>query len=273
MTDQTTTTPETQSGTCACGAPVTRPILPGRLGEALARTPFCCNPCVQRDDEDRQRADDAQFYRDLEIRREQQLLSGSDLPAKFHEVDLNDMSLERPWTAAARRWVDQQPKSRRSSFLDDDPPSWWNGPADRAGLVLSGPVGVGKTHLAAGTARALIRQGTRVRWLTGPLLFARLGTGFGHPDHDRIIKTLTSNVALVLDDLDKTRPTAYGAENVFLAIDSRVTNVVPLLVTTNLSIAELAQHWPEPWGEAIASRLAGYCEIVRMNGPDRRTAA
>jgi DNA replication protein DnaC len=75
---------------------------------------------------------------------------------------------------------------------------------------------------------------------------------------------------VILDDLDKARPSAFAAEQVFNAVDLCITHGSPLLVTTNLTPSQLATHWPAPHGEAIASRLAGFCELHELTGPDRR---
>lgn len=137
------------------------------------------------------------------------------------------------------------------------------------GLMLAGPVGVGKTRIAATAAwQSLDHRG--VRWLSTPLLFARLAAKLDSEERQDAIRTLTSTVPLVLDDLDKVRPSEYAAEHVFLAIDRRVQAGAPLLVTTNLDPDELAAKFPAPFGEAIASRLIGYCEAYRVAGRDRR---
>lgn len=140
------------------------------------------------------------------------------------------------------------------------------------GLLLTGPIGVGKTTAAAAACRSMLEARACV-WTSAPLLFARLGSGMGTPTHARAVELLTATGALILDDLDKVRPTEYGAEQVFVAVDGRVTAGAPLLVTTNLGLDELAARWPEPFGEAIASRLAGYSSIVHLDGPDLRTVA
>jgi DNA replication protein DnaC len=268
----TQTAEQTQTGTCACGATVTRPLPPGRLGELISRTPFACDACIAKDDE-RAAAENEAWRRDEAIKLAQQRVYASGLPAKHSDLVLDDMDLNDPAVAACRAWVDQQPlRDTRSEYLRqtewEDIPK----PTPGSGLLLSGPVGVGKTHLAAATTGTCIRRGARVHWMSGPLLFARLQAGIGTDEHARVLSVLTGRDALALDDLDKARPTAYGAENVFLAIDGRVNNLVPLIVTTNLSISELAQHWPEPYGEAIASRIAGYCRHIKLTGHDRRTA-
>ena len=75
---------------------------------------------------------------------------------------------------------------------------------------------------------------------------------------------------LILDDLDKVRPTVFAAESIFLAIDQSLTEERSLLVTTNWMPSEFAKQWPKPHGDAIASRLVGYCELHRLTGQDRR---
>lgn len=137
------------------------------------------------------------------------------------------------------------------------------------GITLSGAAGVGKTTIAAAAADGLLHR-QAVRWLSVPALFARLGQGFDDEDRHEVLRLLASPVALVLDDVDKARPTEYAAEQLFLAVDTRVAAGAPLLVTTNLALSELAGRWPEPFGETIASRLGGYCKTFEVQGADRR---
>jgi hypothetical protein len=84
-----------------------------------------------------------------------------------------------------------------------------------------------------------------------------------------VIDVLIGGHALVLDDLDKSRPSEYAAEQLFAAIDTRLTEGVQLLVTTNLGTRELQTKWPEPYGDAITSRLASG-EAYSVGGHDRR---
>lgn len=138
-------------------------------------------------------------------------------------------------------------------------------------IGLGGPVGTGKTRVAVAAANEMVRY-RPVRFYSVPVLVARLGTGkLDAPERLRAVDVLLGRCALVLDDLDKVRATAYAAEAVFMGIDARVDNAAPLLVTTNLSMRELAEYWPQPWGEAIASRLL-LLNWTRLDGPDRRAA-
>ena len=145
--------------------------------------------------------------------------------------------------------------------------AWGRGDAD--GLLLAGPVGVGKTWLAAAAAWERLERAP-VRWFSVPTLFARLSLGFADDGRQDALNVLAGKRALVLDDIDKVRASEYAAEQLFCAIDNRVTAGAQLLITTNLALSTLAGRFPEPYGEAIVSRLAQHCEAFALEGQDRR---
>ena len=133
------------------------------------------------------------------------------------------------------------------------------------GLCLTGPVGVGKTWLAAAATWTRL-QSYSVKWVSVARLMTQLRAGFGSEMKTQADKIVAGTGAIVLDDLDKVNPSDYGREVLFAAIDGRVEEGSPLLVTTNKAVSELG----EKLGDPIASRLAGYCQVVRMVGEDRR---
>jgi DNA replication protein DnaC len=142
------------------------------------------------------------------------------------------------------------------------------------GLLLTGDFGVGKSTLAAAAAKAYINDQGPLRWVRVHQVCIDLGRSHGDPLRADALDALggSADGALVLDDLDKTRPTAYAAEVLLSAIDNAITDLRPLLVTTNLPVSGLAGRWPAPFGEAIASRLVGYCSRRTMAGEDRRAS-
>lgn len=140
---------------------------------------------------------------------------------------------------------------------------------DMRGLLLTGSVGVGKTHLAAAAAWARMVLDP-VRWLSVPVLFARLALAFSDGERQDALRVLAGEGGLVLDDIDKARGTEFAAEALFTAIDVRVTAGAPLLVTTNLMPSALRDHFPSGYGSPIVSRLVGYCETFALEGRDRR---
>ena len=138
---------------------------------------------------------------------------------------------------------------------------------EERGLLLSGAVGVGKTWLAAAAAWELLER-EPLSWFFVPDLFNRLGRSFEDASRDDTLDRLGGSAALVLDDLDKARPTDYAAEQLLCAIDNRVTAGAPLIVTTNLDLNALADRFA--FGHAIVDRLVGHCEAFALLGQSRR---
>lgn len=135
------------------------------------------------------------------------------------------------------------------------------------GLLLYGPVGTGKTHAAACIANELINQGC-------PCLvtnFARItNTLQGMFDgKQRYLDDFNRLDLLVIDDLAAERDTSYMNEMIFNIIDSRYRSGKPLIVTSNLTQAELTAPTSVD-KERIYSRLLEMCVPVEVKGADRR---
>ena len=162
------------------------------------------------------------------------------------------------------------------------------------GLVLLGPIGVGKTTVAGAAAVERCKELERIEaelkaskseffgeWPVSPPVYVDmatatgvLGKAFGDPDREGMLETLSNppDRGMILDDLDKVRPSEFAAERVFGAINSAYTHRTPLIVTTNLRLNQLKNRYPAPHGDAIASRLSEYCEVHELTGGDRRLA-
>jgi DNA replication protein DnaC len=173
----------------------------------------------------------------------------------------------------ARRGLtwDDIDRDRLRAAAIDDARAWAGGRI--AGLFLEGGVGTGKTTIAVASANHFLENTGRLHWANAAALVAQLSALIGTEQREHALTVVTDTAALVLDDLDKTRPSAYAAEQLFLAIETRIAHGAPLLITSNLALREIAERYEAPLGEAIASRLAGYCKRHRVTGTDRRTAA
>lgn len=245
-------TTHTPTGTCErCGndTPDDRVALP--LGDRPYLPPLYCPACAVSLD---RAADERQAA--LEEERHQvrfaERIRRSGLPKAYYDRDCTLDTLD----TAGR--VDALDAARRFAA------------GELLGLLLIGPVGVGKSSIAAAAAKRFMLNVGSMRWLPVHQITVHLGLPFDDPVRVDTIKALSASNGLVLDDLDKTRPTAYAAEPLFSAIDRAVSERRPLVVTTNLDLSRLATHWPEPFGVALASRLAAYCETWRIQGTDRR---
>lgn len=149
------------------------------------------------------------------------------------------------------------------------------------GLVLSGRVGLGKSRLAAVAAQAFVfwrvkamaadrvEAGAQVaapRYVSVPALVKASRARYESDAREWAERVVSGSSSLVLDDIDKVKPTEFSIDLLFEAIEARTSQERSLLVTTNLRYPELE----DLLGEPIASRLAGYCEGRRILGEDRR---
>ena len=142
--------------------------------------------------------------------------------------------------------------------------------AKRENVLLVGPSGTGKTHLAIALGTAACGQGQRVRfWRVTELI-----TALREADDDRHLMRLRAHLAkldlLVLDELGYVPASKAGAELLFdvIATAYERTSVV---LTTNLPF----ENWTEVLGSerltgAALDRLTHRCHIVELAGESYR---
>ena len=134
-------------------------------------------------------------------------------------------------------------------------------------LALYGSYGTGKTHLLAAIANHLRAEGK-------PCLFASVVTLFDamqdriqqNQDYHALIKQGVQTPLLLLDDLDKLKPSEFREEVLYKLINGRNNAGRPLAISSNSTPDEL-QRWI---GKAGRSRLMQDLIPVQMNGPDYR---
>lgn len=136
------------------------------------------------------------------------------------------------------------------------------------GLLLYGTVGCGKSFTAACIANALIDTGTPCMMTNFTRIINRLQESFA--GRQKYIDNLSRFDLLVIDDMAAERNTEYVWEQVMTIIDARYRSGLPVIVTTNLTIGELADP-ADIRRQRVYSRLKEMCVPIEVAGADRRT--
>lgn len=145
--------------------------------------------------------------------------------------------------------------------------NWEQAYRDNVGLLLWGGVGTGKSFGAACIANALIERSVPACMVNLSAVLNTL-TGF-QGDRNDYIQDLMRYPLLILDDFGMERKTEFATEQIFNLIDERYRSGKPLIVTTNLSIAEL-QNPTSLEQKRSYDRLLELCVPVAFGAKGRR---
>jgi DNA replication protein DnaC len=131
-------------------------------------------------------------------------------------------------------------------------------------IVLLGPVGVGKTHLAIAAAQASLDAGIVTLFTTAPDLLDHLRATFkpeAEVPYDELFERMRTAELLVLDDLGTQRSSPWANEKLFQLMNHRYLYRLPTIVTLN------GKAWKQ-LDERLRSRLSdrGLVQLVELQG-------
>jgi DNA replication protein DnaC len=136
----------------------------------------------------------------------------------------------------------------------------------RGTLILYGSFGTGKTHLLAAICNALLERGSSCRFVTAPKLFAAVQHQISlNEDYSSLLAQAIQTPLLVIDDVDKAKPSEFREELYFEVIDERTKTGRPIALSTN-RLGELERFV----GGACLSRLSIGQVAIEMSGADYR---
>jgi DNA replication protein DnaC len=221
---------------------------------------------------------------DCQLRaRADAMLAAARIPKRHQHCELSNFDFEgsrlhlTPARMAACRFVEEYP-------------------VNKTGLLLVGTVGTGKTHLAVGIAKALIREkGIECVFYDYADLLKEIQNSYNptvQATELGLLRPVFEAEVLVLDDLGSVRPTEWRWDTIRLILNTRYNENRCTVITTNFADEPAAKvsnrdgkasesfataraaarddTLGDRIGEPMRSRLHEMCRVIKLNGSDFR---
>ena len=126
---------------------------------------------------------------------------------------------------------------------------------EKAPVLIVGPCGTGKSHVAQAIAHCAIRKGIEASFFTQTQLFKLLQTARGTGQYDKKFQALIKAPLLIIDDFGLKPLRSPQDEDLHDIIAERYEKA-STIVTSNLAFDE--------WGDAFPNKLLGAATIDRL---------
>ena len=216
--------------------------------------------------------------------RKQTLLAAARIPKRYEHCDLASYTTDFPGANPSLALA-QIKASRFAQEYD---------PRERTGLLMIGEIGTGKTHLAVGIIKELIRsKGISCLFYDYRELLKEIQNSYSpsvQATEFGILRPVFDTEVLVIDELGGQTTSEWVWDTVSLIINTRYNDQKPVIITTNFpdlpaapaigrdenidqfraKSAARKYTLGDRVGDRMLSRLHEMCRIVKMEGADFR---
>jgi len=221
--------------------------------------------------------------------RTDRALAKARVPGRYRHCDFENFETDNEIETAAR---DQQTAWNRSlsqaklivqRFAAEFPVG------SEHGLLLMGPCGVGKTHLAVAALKEIVLRGHSGLFYDYRELLKQIQDSYNAESQSTemsVLEPVLKTEILVLDDLGSSKPSLWALETVGHILNTRYNDRRVTVLTTNFLDAEASpapmprvagmrapaidDSLTERVGQRIRSRLYEMCRTVEISSPDYR---
>ena len=138
------------------------------------------------------------------------------------------------------------------------------------GLVLSGDFGRGKTGLLTPALRSMLESGKSGLWIETYDFISEIQSGYEDGSSLKRLEAAQRADVILLDDFgDKSRTNAESDDRrriIYQLINYRHNNGLPMLITSNLTAAEMSMQF----GQRTVERIIESCAWVKVGGDNLR---
>lgn len=216
------------------------------------------------------------------------------IPERYRHCDFENFETDNEHENVSREQLDKWNRSLAQAkvivqrFADEYmPPTPETG--FEQGLLLMGPCGVGKTHLAVAALKQIVSRGHSGVFYDYRELLKEIQDSYNAESQSTemgVLEPVLKAQVLVLDDVGSSKPSAWALETVGHILNTRYNERRVTLLTTNFLDADASANpqaqqsgvrrpaiedtLSERVGTRIRSRLYEMCRTVEIYAPDYR---
>lgn len=188
------------------------------------------------------------------------------LPPRFDHATLTNyipQGNKGSTSLSSQRWARRECELFVEKFQERD-----------SGLLLLGPCGVGKTHLAIAILKAITEQhGTRCIFSDTRKLLKDIQATYNSEakaTEQSIVEPLITTEVLLLDEIGVSNPSTWVVETLFHLVNTRYLENKITLFTSNYTDTSAGETLTDRIGTRLRSRLYEMCQTILIEGTDFR---